>query len=345
MSAVLLALGSPVGSMRAIAGRADAVRHFLFIVLTLVAGFAATPRAQADVLDAVPVDQRAQLAVAACAYAAAEAPSLDPDSNTFNPGSAANYLNTAEDGLYSVSIQRGNFEIYYTLIRFADEKEAEAGMATWKSSGEVAIPVDWGGAFPVFRRGQGILGVSMMGAGSVARGQSGRWHFEVSVAPKGLGPGVAVSDAEIAAVAEAMKLLAFNAAKYRIFPRDLIVEYQSGGEMKRLMPGDPLQVPLRSDGDAEARFRLQVLDGGKPVEKVRYTLEITGALATVASYLDGGSKVKRTLVETSSEDGSPVEIAFVFPPTTSAEVSKLLDGDDLSISMSVKAQTAPTVLP
>lgn len=344
MSAVRCALGSPVRTRRLLAVRADAVRYIWFVLASLVFGALVQP-ASADVLDAVPVDQRAQLAVAACAYPPAEAPSIDPDSNTFNPGSAANYLNTAEDGLYSVSIQRGDFEIYYTLIRFADEKEAEAGMAAWKSSGEVAIPVDWGGSFPVFRRGQGILGVSMMGAGSVARGQSGRWHFEVSVAPKGLGPGVAVSDAEIAAVAEAMKLLAFNATKYRIFPRDLIVEYQAGGEMKRLLPGDPLQVPLSADAEAEARFRLQVLDGGKPVEKVRYTLEITGALAGVASYLDGGSKVKRTLVETTSEDGAPVEIAFVFPPATSAEMSRLLDRDDLSISMSVKAETAPTVLP
>jgi hypothetical protein len=305
----------------------------------------APPAANADALDAVPLDTRARLTVAASAYPPQEEPRLDPENPDFAPNLAADYLLTNEDGHYAASTFRGPFEVHFTLIRFADEKASAAGLEAWKATGDSPVPLDWGGDFAMFRRGQGLLGISMLGAGSVARGHSGRWHFEVSATPQGNSPGGGADADEIAILVEATRTLAANASRYRIFPRELVVEYAVAGDLKRLAKGHRLQVPLKAGEETMARFRLQVLDDGNPVESIAYTLEIGGALADVAELIEGGSKSKRTIVEANSPDGAPVEIAFVFPPATSENVARLVDAGDLSLSLAVEARTAPTVLP
>jgi hypothetical protein len=324
---------------------AFASRRALAGVATLILILLSVGPGRADAIDGLEVDLRARLAVAASAYSLAEAPALDPDSPSFAPNTVGSYLETDADGHYASGTFKDGMQISFTLLRHADDAAAVAGLEAWKASGDAPVLLDWGGSFPVFRRGQGLLGVSMLGAGSVARGQSGRWHFEVSVVPQNSAPGSDTGASELAVLADAMRTLSANALRYRVFPRELVVAVAIGGSSRRLAPGQSFQVPLQMEGDTEASFTLQVLDGGKPVEAVRYRVTLAGTLAAAAKYVEGGSRAARTEIETASPTGEPVVLTWAFPPVTSPEVARMIDEGDTSLSLAVEARLPPKVLP
>lgn len=324
---------------------AFASRVALAGVATLILVLLSVGPGRADAIDALEVDLRARLAVAASAYSLAEAPALDPDSPSFAPNTVGSYLETDADGHYVSGTFKDGMQISFTLLRFPDDAVAATGLETWMASGDPPVPLDWGGSFAVFRRGQGLLGVSMLGAGSVARGQSGRWHFEVSVVPKSGAPGSETGAAELAVLADAMRTLAANALRYRVFPRELVVAVATGGASRRLAPGQSFQVPLQTDVETEASFTIQVLDGGKPVEAVRYRVTLTGTLAAAAQYVESGSRAARTEIETTSPTGEPIVLTWAFPPVTSPEVARMIDEGDTSLSLAIEARLPPKVLP
>jgi hypothetical protein len=316
---------------------------FVPFSLLLLALLLIPATALADALDEVPLDTRARLAAAASAYPPDQAPVLDPASAGFSPNAAANYLDTDQDGHYGSSTFEGNFQVYFTVIRFADSGTAAAGLETWKAAGEPVTPLDWGGRFAAFRRGQGLLGISMLGGGTVARGQSGRWHFEVSAVPQGA-PGQETGTAEIEAVISALRRLAGNATLYRL-SRELTVDYTVAGQTKRLRENEPFQIPLQAGDETEARLRLQLLDDGQPVSGIAYRVELGGPLADLAELVQDGARARRPLAEALSVSGEPIELSFIFPPATSTELSRLIDSGALSLSLAVEARTPSTVLP
>jgi hypothetical protein len=328
-------------------------RFFLAELKALSLGLYAIPgllvlsiAAHGDALDGVPVEVRAQLAVAASAFSVAEAPALDPDSPNFAPNTVASYLETNQDGNYSASTVRNGLQVDYTLLRHASEREAATALEAWKATGDATIPLDWGGSFPAFRRGQGLLGISMLDASIVARGQSGPWHFEISVTPQDdSSPGSEAGPKELGAAAEAMRALAANATRYRVFPRELRIEIEVAGSSRHLAPGERFQIPLQADAETMASFKLQVLDGGKPVRGIRYQAHLSGALSSLAELEDGGTMRRATSIDASSPDGEAVALKWRFPPATSKELAPLLDKGDLSLALSVEARTPPEVLP
>jgi hypothetical protein len=321
--------------------RASARSMFLSAVTAMAM---AAGEARADTLDGVSIDRRAQLAVAASAYPPDEAPDLVPSSPTFAPDTAPAYLETDEDGRYGVSLVRDSYRVSFTILRFDDQDSAAAGFESWKSSGDSATPLDWGGSFPAFRRGQGLLGIGLAGAGLVARGQSGRWHFEVTARSEA---GATPSGSELEAGIAAMKAIADNARLYRLFPRDLVVVYRvAGGEATRLPPGARFQVPIEPDGETQAVFTLQVLDDGEPVPAVDYTVALSGALAGVAEVEQGGNRTKGSIAEAASPNGQAVDVTFVFPPALDEEVSTLMQEEEAgTLELKVEARVSQGVLP
>ncbi len=299
--------------------------------------------AAADALDGVPLETRARLAVAASAYPPGEAPDLDPASPSFAPDTAADYLESDSDGLAAVSLVHNGHRVTFSLLRFPDSDAAAAAMQGWKANGDAVIPLGWGGRFEAFRRGQGLLGIGLAGAGIVARGQSGRWHFEVGVQAE---PGATPASSEVDEAIEAMKTLAANAVRYRLFPRELSVEYQiAGGSAKRLAAGQRLQLPLSPDSETSAVISLQVLDDGNPVKPVSYRVELTGSLASLAELEQDGSRARQASAEVQSADGSPAKVTFVFPPATDDEALELLDAETASLALKVEARTSQVMMP
>jgi hypothetical protein len=332
------------GSALSLIGRGRCGRPASPVLSLLMLAFLLGPGpALADALDEVPLDTRARLAAAASAYPPDQAPSLDPASAGFAPDSATNYLETDQDGHYGSSTFEGDFQVHFTVIRFPDAQAAAAGLETWKGAGDAVTPLDWDGRFPAFRRGQGLLGLSMLGGGTVARGQSGRWHFEVSAVPQGA-PGQETGPAELEAVVAALWRLAENATLYRL-SRELTVDYTVAGQTRRLREREPFQIPLQAGEETEARLRLQLLDDGRPVGGITYRVELGGPLADLAELVQDGARSRRVAVEAHSTDGSPVEMSFVFPPAISVELSRLIDSGELSVSLAVEARTPETVLP
>lgn len=309
-----------------------------------VALLAVPTPAYADSLDAVSVDDRARLAVAACAYPPSEAPVLDPDNPQFNPKAAAGYLETNQDGNYGSSTTQDRIEIAYSLLRYPDAQEAAAALNSWQQSGDPTKPLDWGGSFPVSWRGQGLLGIGMAGGGIVARGQSGRWHFQVSA--RGSVFDANASAGEMASAIKAMQTLAENAKRYRLFPRELTVKYQVAKQApRRLGAGEKFQLPLSPEGEARATFSLQVLDGARPVENVGYKVKLSGALAPLAELEQNGSRLHRAFAEAQSSNGEPITLTWIFPPAISKKLETIIDRGDLSLTLAVEARPAPTVLP
>lgn len=314
------------------------------MLLLALAGMArADDRHPLELLD---IDMRARIAAAACVARPDDQNFLDPDHKSFTPSRALSYLDTNQDGHYAASTVQGSLQIYYTILRHEDEAAAANGLDAWKASGDSPVALGWGGNFAAFYRGQGLLGVAMQGGGIVARGQSGRWHFEVNVTPGGFSINPPADDAAIlAAAVDAMRLLAAKAEVYWLFEKALVVQLEVAGNAMRLAPGQKFQIPLKSEGETEATFVLQVQESGNGVPGIRYAASLSGPLAGTAEFLKDGARQKTLSVEASSISGDPVRLIWVFPPTTSQSVAPLLDGGDLGLSLNVEAKLPPTVLP
>lgn len=317
------------------------------LIVALFFAIAGLARAEAlSPLEMLDIDTRAMIAAAACVVPPDAQQYVDPDHKNFTPTRALSYLETNQDGHYAASTVNGGLQIYYTILRHEDEAAAAKGLAAWTASGDAPKALGWGGHFAAFYRGQGLLGVAMAGGGIVARGQSGRWHFEVSVTPEELSINPAADDAAILAVAaDAMRLLAAKAEKYWLFEHALVVELEMAGQVSRLAPGQPFQIPLKTEGETEAVFILQVQGSGKGMPGIRYAASLSGPLAGTAEFIQDGARQKTLSVEVSSISGDPVRLVWVFPPTTNAGVAPLLDGGDLGLRLKVEAKLPPKALP
>jgi hypothetical protein len=307
------------------------------LLIAFAALFSTVSASLADALDGVPLDMRARLAVAASAYPPDEAPHLHPAAADFTPDAAPDYLETDGRDQFGASTGRNNYLVHFTILGFADGKAAAAALEGWKQQGNATEPLPWGGGFAAFRRGAGLLGMGLAGAGVTARGQSGPWHFEIQVTPQPRNSGD-----DLGAAVAAMKTLAANAKLYRLFPRRLVVSFEVAGRVTELSAGMPFRVPLLPDEEVPAVFALQVLDEGKPVSPVDYKLELSGPLAAVAELDRDGERVRTGLAETSSGDGEPARITFVFPPAVSEELSAILDAEEAStMRLRVEARINP----
>lgn len=303
----------------------------------------------ADAIDALSIETRAQLAVAASAYPPSETPGLDPDSAGFAPDTVASYLFTNDDveGVYGSGTALAGRSVSFGLMRFADDAASAAELERWKAAGDAAVPLDWGGSFPAFRHSEILFTPtnSMISGGIFARGQAGRWNLEVNVFPAKAGE--APGPGEIAAAVEAMQTLARNVARYRVLEsagRALRVQLEVAGSKTPVGAGERFQVPLRADAETRASFELQVVDGAAPVAAMTYLITLSGALAAVAELEQDGARTQRSSAEARSPDGQPVVLTWVFPPATAPALAGLIDGD-LSLGLDIEARPAPQVVP
>jgi len=322
------------------------VLPFAILALLLLPGIG-----QADRLDEVPLEMRAALAVAVCAYPPDQAPMLDPNRPGFTPEAAPQYLQTYRPGeLYEVAIQAGGVSVTFTIVQYPNEAVAAQQFAEWQQEWRESVElVNWPEVgLPVYVTGMGLLGVVGEGLGYAGRVQAGLWHFEVSaVAPL---PFETKPDREKAAIRANFPKLLEAAQRFRLFPYQLVIEYfpGRGQPAMRLAPNQPFRISLEGLEETRVVFRIYVADAaGQPVKQVpvRYRVRLEGPLAPFAqAELEGSRSLRAEQVFEEARD--PVLVKWIFPAVTDATFATALDRSQESgvdVSLDVEARFRPTL--
>jgi hypothetical protein len=314
-------------------------RRILFIAM--VVAFLEAGVARADKLGELPLEVRAALAAAVTANPVDKNPGLDYEKPTFDPAGPGRYLKTYNPGkLYAVQISEGSHNFYLTIEQFKDEAEAAAAFKSWVSDSDSSKQLDWPEVgFPVYSRGAGLLGIAGSGMGTDLRGQSGFWHFEVSVVTQAAGRSTGgVESDEVAAARPHLLRLIENARRYRLFPYELVIEYTAPGRQAlRLMGGQPFNLPLSSTEQTAAVFDVKVVGGdGTELPKAKFKVQLTGPLARFAKADRDGNVTLSPIQE--FDDRGSAEVRWQFPSLRDQDLSAAIgdlpkNGDDLSLQV------------